>query len=62
MDENALNRLLTALEEQTKATLAQTAAINKLIESNAEVVDLLLGQMAEVEDTPSKPQYLGTRS
>lgn len=55
MDENAFNRLLTALE-------AQTAAINKLIESNAEVVDLLLGQMSEVEETPSKPQYLGTRS
>lgn len=62
MDKNALNQLLTALEAQTKATVEQTAAINKLIESNAEVVDLLLGQMADVEDSTAKPQYLGTRA
>ena len=61
MDENALTRLLVALEANTKAQNELTAEIKSLIASNAEVVDLLLGQMADVE-YQDEPQYLGSRS
>lgn len=62
MDESELKQLLTAITAETKAKTELTAAINKLIESNGEVVDLLIGQMAEVEQESDKPQYLGTRT
>lgn len=63
MQSTDLEKLLAAMAAQTEATNQQTAAINRLVESNAEVVDLLLGELGpdEVQSISEGPKYLGSR-
>jgi hypothetical protein len=68
MNEQQVNELIAALREQTVAQMAQTAAINRLADSNVALRDLIIQSMAE-EDTIEisrlddlKPQYLSQKA
>lgn len=63
MNEQQVNELLKALELQTKAQTEQTAAINRLAESNEALVGLLYQDGIETTtiDSPH-PTYLSTRT
>ncbi len=58
-----LNQLLAAMAAQTQALNAQTAAINRLAESNEALVGLLYQDDIETTtiDSPH-PTYLSTRT
>ncbi|EEW3262233.1 hypothetical protein [Escherichia coli] len=52
MNEQQVNELLKALELQTKAQIDQTAAINRLAESNESLAAILYQYVAEdIENT-----------
>ncbi|MCU6328952.1 hypothetical protein KSU19_14950 [Enterobacter quasiroggenkampii] len=68
MNEQQANELIAALREQTAAQMAQTAAINRLADSNVALCDLIIQSMAE-DDTIEisalddlKPQYLSQKA
>lgn len=62
MNEQQVNELLKALELQTKAQIDQTAAINRLAESNESLAALLYQHVAEDIETTTLdspvPTYL----
>ena len=62
MNEQQVNELLKALELQTKAQIDQTAAINRLAESNESLAALLYQYVAEDIETTTLdspvPTYL----
>ncbi len=60
MKEQQVSALLTALEEQTKAQLAQTAAINRLAESNEALVAVIYQSVVDdvSDDGLSQQTYL----
>ncbi|WP_313073054.1 hypothetical protein [Atlantibacter hermannii] len=49
MNEQQVNELLKALEAQTKAQMEQTAAINRLAESNEALVAVIYQSMVDDE-------------
>lgn len=56
---NELDPLLIALQAQTEAIHAQTLAIDRLAESNMQIVDLLASQVQnEPDDEPKSSTYL----
>ncbi|CAI2786382.1 Uncharacterised protein [Serratia ficaria] len=68
MNEQQVNALIAALQEETKAKQKQTAALTRLAESNESLVAVLadafssdadLIEMTSIDD--QRPQYLGTR-
>ncbi len=57
MKEQQVSALLAALEAQTKAQLAQTAAINRLAESNEALVAVIYQSVVDdVSDDGLSPQ------
>ena len=60
MKEQQVNALLTALEAQTQAQLAQTAAINRLAESNEALVAVIYQSVVDddSDDGLSSQTYL----
>lgn len=68
MNEQQVNALIAALQEETKAKQKQTAALTRLAESNESLVAVLADAFssdADLIETTSiddqRPQYLGTR-
>ncbi|HHY3008872.1 TPA: hypothetical protein ACV5KB_000601 [Enterobacter ludwigii] len=68
MNELHANELIAALREQTAAQMAQTDAINRLVDSNVALCDLIIQSLAE-DDTIEistlddlKPQYLSQKA
>lgn len=68
MNELQANELIAALREQTAAQMAQTDAINRLVDSNVALCDLIIQYLAE-DDTIEistlddlKPQYLSQKA
>ncbi|WP_142590523.1 hypothetical protein [Serratia marcescens] len=68
MNEQQVNALIAALQEETKAKQEQTAALTRLTESNESLVAVLADAFssdADLVETTSiddqRPQYLGTR-
>lgn len=68
MNELQANELIAALREQTAAQMAQTDAINRLVDSNVALCDLIIQSLAE-DDTIEistrddlKPQYLSQKA
>ncbi|HDW3275920.1 TPA: hypothetical protein RMM66_003100 [Enterobacter asburiae] len=68
MNEQQENELIAALREQTAAQMAQTDAINRLVDSNVALCDLIIQSLAE-DDTIEittlddlKPQYLSQKA
>lgn len=68
MSEQQVKELIAALREQTAAQMVQTAAINRLADSNVALCDLIIKSMAE-DDTIEittlddlKPQYLSQKT
>lgn len=55
------DKYLTAMNRLAEAIESQTRAINDLVQSNAEVVDLLIGATAPDDNIGSEPQYLGRK-
>ncbi|MDM2987631.1 MULTISPECIES: hypothetical protein [Citrobacter] len=64
MNEQQVNELIAALNEQTTAQREQTEAINRLAESNMALCDVIIQSLADEEmDTPHEPQtYLSGKS
>ncbi|HHJ4542034.1 TPA: hypothetical protein ACQJIL_001972 [Citrobacter freundii] len=63
MNEQQVNELIAALNEQTKAQREQTEAINRLAESNMALCDVIIQSLADEMDTPHEPQtYLSGKS
>lgn len=62
MNEQQVNELLKALESQTKAQKDQTAAINRLAESNEALAAVISQSMVSDEDDGLPPQtYLSDK-
>ncbi|HIB3268655.1 TPA: hypothetical protein ACWWUK_004917 [Citrobacter youngae] len=63
MNEQQVNELIAALNEQTTAQREQTEAINRLAESNMALCDVIIQSLADEMDTPHEPQtYLSGKS
>ncbi|HBD3291684.1 uS7 family ribosomal protein [Citrobacter koseri] len=63
MNEQLVNELIAALNEQTAAQREQTEAINRLAESNMALCDVIIQSLADEMDTPHEPQtYLSGKS
>ncbi|HCM3120830.1 hypothetical protein SM909_07060 [Klebsiella aerogenes] len=50
MNEQLVNKLITALSKQTAAQREQTEAINRLAESNVALCDVIIQSLAADED------------
>ncbi|HAZ8272831.1 TPA: hypothetical protein J8W34_004387 [Citrobacter koseri] len=63
MNEQLVNELIAALNEQTAEQREQTEAINRLAESNMALCDVIIQSLADEMDTPHEPQtYLSGKS
>lgn len=63
MNEQLVNELIAALNEQTAAQREQTEAINRLAESNMALCDVIIQSLADEMDTPHEPHtYLSGKS
>ncbi|HHW3821387.1 TPA: hypothetical protein ACT3KR_000858 [Raoultella planticola] len=63
MNEQQVNALIAALNEQTAAQREQTDAINRLAESNMALCDVIIQSLAGEEDVQTEPQtYLSGKS
>ncbi|MDQ2325000.1 hypothetical protein RBI98_09405 [Citrobacter koseri] len=59
MNEQQVNELIAALNEQTTAQREQTEAINRLAESNMALCDVIIQSLAdELDETPEPQTYL----
>lgn len=59
MNEQQVNALVAALSEQTAAQREQTAAINRLAESNEALCDVIIQSLAdELEEPVERQTYL----
>ncbi|HCR9734382.1 TPA: hypothetical protein OPR04_004440 [Citrobacter koseri] len=59
MNEQLVNELIAALNEQTTAQREQTEAINRLAESNMALCDVIIQSLAdELEEAPEQQTYL----
>ncbi|MEF3107625.1 hypothetical protein QFI91_00645 [Raoultella sp. WB_B2P2-3] len=56
MNEQQVNALIAALNEQTAAKREQTDAINRLAESNMALCDVIIQSLAGEEDVQTEPQ------
>ena len=67
MNEQQVNALIAALNEQTAAQREQTEAINRLAESNVALCDVIIQSLAADEDIEitslgyDRPVYLSQR-
>lgn len=67
MNEQQVNALIAALSEQTAAQREQTEAINRLVESNVALCDVIIQSLAADEDieitslSDVRPVYLSQR-
>lgn len=67
MNEQQVNALIVALSEQTAAQREQTEAINRLVESNVALCDVIIQSLAAEEDIEitslgdDRPVYLSQR-
>lgn len=67
MNEQQVNALIAALSEQTAAQREQTEAINRLVESNVALCDVIIQSLAAEEDIEitslgdDRPVYLSQR-
>ncbi|WP_142461829.1 HU family DNA-binding protein [Klebsiella spallanzanii] len=67
MNEQQVNALIAALSEQTAAQREQTEAINRLVESNVALCDVIIQSLAADEDIEItslgdvRPVYLSQR-
>ncbi|WP_325080816.1 hypothetical protein [Klebsiella aerogenes] len=68
MNEQLVNALIVALSEQAAAQREQTAAINRLAESNMSLCDAIIQSLAADEDVETtslgdeRPVYLSQKS
>ncbi|HCU2333905.1 TPA: hypothetical protein OUJ99_002172 [Klebsiella aerogenes] len=68
MNEQLVNALIVALREQAAAQREQTAAINRLAESNMSLCDAIIQSLAADEDVEitslgyERPVYLSQKS
>ncbi len=68
MNEQQVNELISALREQTEAQRAQTDAINRLVDSNVSLCDVIIQSLAEGDGgeitslSDLKPQYLSQKA
>lgn len=68
MNEQLVNALIVALSEQAAAQREQTAAINRLAESNMSLCDAIIHSLAADEDVEitslgdERPVYLSQKS
>ena len=68
MNEQLVNALIAALREQTAAQREQTAAINRLAESNVALSDVIIQSLAADDDIEitslgdDRPVYLSQRT
>ncbi|ATY01621.1 hypothetical protein [Klebsiella aerogenes] len=68
MNEQLVNALIVALSEQAAAQREQTAAINRLAESNMSLCDAIIQSLAADEDVEitslgdERPVYLSQKS
>lgn len=68
MNDQLVNELMVALREQTAAQKEQTEAINRLVESNVALCDVIIQAMADEDrvDIPTvsdiTPQYLSQKA
>lgn len=59
MNEQQVNALIAALNEQTAAQREQTEAINRLAESNTALCDIIIQSLAdELEEPVERQTYL----
>ncbi|ELO4690002.1 hypothetical protein [Citrobacter koseri] len=59
MNEQQVNELIAALNEQTTAQREQTEAINRLAESNMALCDVIIQSLAdELDEAPEQQTYL----
>lgn len=59
MNEQLVNELIAALNEQTTAQREQTEAINRLAESNMGLCDVIIQSLAdELDEAPEQQTYL----
>lgn len=59
MNEQQVNGLIAALSEQTAAQREQTEAINRLVESNVALCDVIIQSLAsELDEAPEQQTYL----
>ena len=56
MNEQQVNALIAALNEQTAAQREQTEAINRLAESNMALCDVIIQSLAGEEDVQAEPK------
>lgn len=56
MNEQQVNALIAALNEQTAAQREQTEAINHLAESNMALCDVIIQSLAGEEDVQAEPK------
>ena len=59
MNEQQVNALIVALNEQTAAQREQTEAINRLAESNMALCDVIIQSLAgDLDEVPEQQTYL----
>ncbi|HHR1399384.1 TPA: hypothetical protein ACS3JV_002499 [Klebsiella oxytoca] len=56
MNEQQVNALIAALSEQTAAQREQTEAINRLVESNMALCDVIIQSLAGEGDVQAEPK------